>query len=267
MVNSMAANVLFILKRDQDTIEDLSHFIEKQNVNMAIEHELAAGIIQAQNTKFDAIVLDASVDGMPIEKTIQILKDIDPNIKIIVKADKNSKEFEAKIRKEKIYYFHLESFGIEDLKLALKSAIQIKDRSDTKAENQNTIEEKKAILMVDENDDFLEIHRTNLESHNFIVDICYDTDEAFERIKKKHPDLLMVDINIQVGSDGLHFLEKIINSKEMLQIPILLFISKTQMSNYSMIMSKVKTTLPTWTYISKPVKIEDVIPAVEKLLN
>lgn len=263
MSSSMAAHVLLILKRDEKNTDEFSHFIKKQNAEMAIEHELAAGIIQAQNTKFDIIVLDAAVPEMPIDKTIQILRDIDPLMKIIVKSEKNSKEFEARIRNEKIYYFHLDSFGIDDLKLAVKSALQKKRVEKEMSSSQGN----KSILMVDENDDFLEIHRTNLENHRFQVDICYDADEAFERIKKNPPALVMVDINIQVGSDGLHFLEKLVSCKEMLKIPILLFISQTQMSSYSMIMSKIKTTLPTWTYLTKPVKIEDVIPAVEQLLN
>ncbi len=263
MSSSMAAHVLLILKRDEKNTDEFSYFIKKQNAEMAIEHELASGIIQAQNTKFDIIVLDAAVPEMPIEKTIQILRDIDPLMKIIVKSDKNSKEFEARIRNEKIYYFHLDSFGVDDLKLAVKSALQRRSME----KEMPTSQKNKSILMVDENDDFLEIHRTNLENHHFQVDICYDADEAFERIKKNSPALVMVDINIQVGSDGLHFLEKLVSCKEMRKIPILLFISKTQMSSYSMIMSKIKTTLPTWTYLTKPVKIENVIPAVEQLLN
>ncbi|MFZ5518514.1 MAG: response regulator [Candidatus Zhuqueibacterota bacterium] len=263
----MATHILFVISQDEKLYAELSALIGQHNGSLVVEHDLAAGIIQAQNKMFDIIVLDASVPGMPIEKTIQILKDINPSIKIIVKAHTNSKEFEAKIRSEKIYYYHLDSFGIDDLKLAIKSALPVKPEIQKSMELPTEPVKKKSILIVDENDDFLEIHRINLENHNFIVDISYESDEAFGKAAKNPPDILMVDINIQVGSDGYHFVDKIIQRNDMIEIPMLLFVSPTHSSAEEMIMSKVRTTLPTWTYLTKPVKIEDVIPAVEKLLQ
>ncbi len=268
MNSSMAGKVLLIIKKEKKIIQELSSLLVKNNLLLAIEHDLGTAINRAQNSRFDVIVLDANVKGMPIERTIQILRDLDPGTKIIVKTHENSKELEAKVRKERIFYYHLDSFGYDDLRLAISSALKKKLNfflSSDKEISKSTA--KKTILMVDENDEFIEIHRSNLENHNYVVDVCYNADEAYEKVKMIQPYLIMVDVDIQVGSDGLHFMEKLMMDVEARKTPVLLFTSKSHNVNYGKLIETVKSTLPSWNYLEKPVRIEDVIPKVESLLT
>lgn len=268
MDNLLAGKVLIIIKKEKKIIQELSSLLVKNNLTLAIEHDLGTAINRAQNSRFDVIVLDANVKGMPIERTIQILRNLDPGTKIIVKTHENSKELEAKIRKERIFYYHLDSFGYDDLRLAISSALGKRLNFFLSSDEEIAKStDKKTILMVDENDEFIEVHRANLENHNYVVDVCYNTDEAYEKVKTIQPHLIMVDVDIQVGSDGLHFMEKLMMDVEARKTPVLLFISKSRMVNYGKLMETVKTTLPSWNYLEKPVRIEDVIPKVERLLK
>lgn len=268
MNRAVAGKVLMIIKKEKKTIQELSGLLLNEKLMLAIEHDLGTAINRAQNSHFDVIVVDANIKGMPIEQTIQILRDLDPETKIIVKTNENSKELEAKVRKEKIFYYHLDSFGYDDLKLAISNAL-IKQTDFFLSSQEATIQStgKKNILIVDENDEFVEVHRANLENHDYIVDVCYDGDEAFLKIKKQWPDLVMIDMDIQVGSDGLHFIEKMMIDDETRNIPALLLISKTRMNLLEPLIEKLKSTLPTWCYLEKPIKIEDVIPKVNQLLS
>lgn len=265
MNSAVAGKVLFIVKREKQIVQQLFDLFGKNKLALAVEHELGTAISHAQHAHFDVIVLDADVKGMPIEKTIQILRDIDPQTRIIVKTHDNTRELEAKVRKEKIYYYHLDSFGPDDLKLAIKNAIYQRSNLTpaTTAESDYEIQ----ILMVDENDDFLEIHRANLELHQCRVDISYQADEAFQKVKNRPPDLIMVDMDVPVGSDGLHFVEKLLNDEKTKRIPVLIFLSKTFVEKHTAMLERVKSTLPTWAYLDKPVKIEEVMPKVEQLLS
>ncbi|MDZ7263936.1 MAG: response regulator [candidate division KSB1 bacterium] len=265
MNSVVAGKVLFIVKREKQIVQQLFDLFGKNKLGLAVEHELGTAISHAQHAHFDVIVLDADVKGMPIEKTIQILRDIDPQTRIIVKTHDNSRELEAKVRKEKIYYYHLDSFGPDDLKLAIKNAIY--RRSNLMLESTGESNHQIQILMVDENDDFLEIHRANLELHHCRVDISYQADEAYQKIKNKPPDLIMVDMDVPVGSDGLHFMDKFLNDEQMKRIPVLIFLSKTFVEKHAAMLERVKSALPTWSYLDKPVKIEDVMPQVEQLLS
>lgn len=268
MNSSTAGKVLMIVKKENKIIQELSSLLVKNNMILAIEHDLGTAINRAQNSRFDVIVLDANVKGMPIERTIQILRDLDPGTKIIVKTNENSKELESKVRKERIFYYHLDSFGYDDLRLAISSALK-KNLNFFLSSDEDSSKStaRKTILMVDENDEFIEIHRANLENHNYVVDVCYNADEAYDKVKTIQPHLIMVDVDIQVGSDGLHFMEKLMMDVEARKTPVLLLISKSHNGNDGKLMEMVKSKLPSWNYLEKPVRIEDVIPQVESLLT
>ena len=268
MNSSMAGKVLMVIKKHNKTVEELSSLFNNNNVNITIEHDLGTAINRAQNSRFDVIVLDANIKGMPIERTIQILRDLDDGTKIIIKTNENSKELEAKVRKERIFYYHLDSFGYDDLRLAISSALGRKMNFFLYHEQEiSKSTDKKTVLMVDKNDEFIEIHRSNLENHNYVVDVCYDADKAYDKVKTIQPHLIMVDVDIQVGSDGLHFMEKLMTDVKARQTPVLLFVSKSHNVNDGKLLEMVKSTLPFWNYLEKPVKIDDVIPKVENLLN
>ena len=264
-----SGRILIIDDRKNEDLQIFISLLSDRKIETAIESDLGTAIHRVQTDNFDAVVLDAKVSGMPVERTIQILKNIDPKMKIIVKTDNNSKDLEAKVRQETIYYYHLSSFGWDDLKLAVESAIRQK-ALDCKKEDFAAFafaEDKRLVLMVDENEAFIEIHKTNLEQHNFKVRVCYDADEAMELIRRKKPDLLMVDINIPVGSEGEHFLEMVMRNSELVAIPMLIFVDEESAAKYVKVLDQVRNSLPTLTFLEKPVKIEDVIPRVEKMLR
>jgi len=54
--------------------------------------------------------------------------------------------------------------------------------------------DKKYILVVDDDPDLVESVSMKLESHNFEVEKAYDGVEALEKIKKKQPDLVLLDV-------------------------------------------------------------------------
>jgi len=268
MNKSNPGQVLII---DKDRGENTSKLIEMltlSDVDVTVDDDLGTAIHRFQKNRFDTIVVDAKIKGMPIDRTIQILKDINPATKIIVKTAKNSKVLEAKIRKEEIYYYHLDSFGPDDLKLAINSAIVRKPMYGLNIKYHSFAGEKRKLaLMVDEDDSFIEIHKTNLENHDFRVNVCYDADEGIKQAKKEKPDIILVDINTPVGSAGLHFIEMLMNEELIKIIPLVIFITKTELEKYDKIFERVESSLPTWTFLEKPIKIEDVIPKVDALIG
>jgi DNA-binding NtrC family response regulator len=258
-----------VLILDDSRNENLQIFISlltDREIDVVIENDIGAAIPRVQAEKFDVIILDANITGMAVERTIKILKNIDPNLKIIVKTEKNSKELESKVRKEAIYYYHLNSFGWDDLGLAVESAIR-QNKMSRKCVAENS-ENQRLVLIVDEDDAFIEIHKTNLEQHLFKVIVCFDAKVAIENVQKLKPDLIIVDIDVQVGSDGRHFLEMVMDeNEEIVRIPMLVYVSKESYGRYVKILDRVRKSLPAFAIFEKPVKIEDVIPQVEKLLN
>ena len=121
----MNHSILFIGNPNDQLNDDLKDFSDECGCEIIEDSEIDLSLERVQKNKFDVIIVNAEIQGMHIERLIHILKEIDPSVRIIVKATQNSKSLEAKIRQAKVYYYHLNSFGAADLKLAIQSALGI----------------------------------------------------------------------------------------------------------------------------------------------
>ena len=86
----------------------------------------AARSIQAiqivQQEKVEILIMAAEMPEMKAYEAISILKGVDPSLLIIVTARENTPELEARIRQNPIYYYHVKTFGPEELLLAVRNA-------------------------------------------------------------------------------------------------------------------------------------------------
>jgi len=79
-------------------------------------------LLTLQNQIVDVLVLDAALLGEDCG-LISIIKGIEQNLPIILCAETNTPEFEGKVRQQRIFYYHIKSFGIQDLEMAISNAI------------------------------------------------------------------------------------------------------------------------------------------------
>ena len=120
------SNVLIITQQNEIHTNELTAFLHDNGCAVFEEMNVGPAIEKAQNVAFDVIVLDAQIKEIEITGVIRILKELNPKSKIIVKTNSNSKNLEVKVRGEKIFYYHLDSFGTNELKLAVESALNQK---------------------------------------------------------------------------------------------------------------------------------------------
>jgi DNA-binding NtrC family response regulator len=79
-------------------------------------------LLTLQEQRVDVLVLHALL----LEEDcgfISVIKGMERNLPVIVCADVNTAELESKIRKQGIFYYHIQSFGIEDLEMAISNAV------------------------------------------------------------------------------------------------------------------------------------------------
>ena len=107
-------------------------------------------------------------------------------------------------------------------------------------------EKEKHILVVeDEAIIALDIAQT-LNSFGFLVDeLASDTDEAMFFVKKYNPDLVLMDIKLRGGSDGISIVETI---QEKYDIPVVYLTSHTDMGT----LKRAQQTKP-YGYVTKPI--------------
>ena len=79
-------------------------------------------LLTLQSQRVDVLVLDAEL----LEEDcgfISVIRGIEKDLPIIVCAGKNTPELESRIRQQKIFYYHIKPFGIQDLEMAISNAV------------------------------------------------------------------------------------------------------------------------------------------------
>lgn len=116
-------NLLLVAYNGMQVFDALFKDLKMQGCAIITEPDLITAIQLTQKKHFDVIVIKARMEDLQVDRAIPVLKTLDPKSKIIIHTDNNSRIFEARIRKEQIFYYHIDSFGFEDLKLAICSAL------------------------------------------------------------------------------------------------------------------------------------------------
>lgn len=113
-----------ILIIDPDTRDRtvLTTFLQNLNYRVETGKGLVDAIKKLSGGYFICLIIDVDLPEMKGYEAVSILKNIDPNIKIIMTTKKNTKKLEAKVREQDIFFYFIKSFEKEELKLAISTA-------------------------------------------------------------------------------------------------------------------------------------------------
>lgn len=101
---------------------ELQPFLIDRGVSAIGANTQKETLLMLQNQSVHVMVLDADLLEDDCE-FISIVKGMEQDLPIIVCAETNTPEFETKVRQKRIFYYHIKSFGIQDLEMAISNAI------------------------------------------------------------------------------------------------------------------------------------------------
>jgi len=131
--------------------------------------------------------------------------------------------------------------------------------------------EKSKILVIDDDPDFRDAVTSILQSASYDVVTAVDPAEGKTKILKEKPDLILLDIMMDSLFDGFSLCHNIKTGKEFKEVkdtPII-FVSAVKEvagSRFEFKGEEQGLTGPD-DYIDKPVKPEDLLARIERLLN
>jgi two-component system alkaline phosphatase synthesis response regulator PhoP len=126
--------------------------------------------------------------------------------------------------------------------------------------------EKKTILVVDDEPDFVSIVQSNLEKEGFTVRVAYDGVEGMEKVRQSPPDLIVLDV-MMPEKDGYQMCSELKRDEKFRDIPVLMLtavadhVSSTRYTHYDGLSMEADDYLP------KPATAEDITQSVKSLLN
>ncbi|MBW1850396.1 MAG: hypothetical protein JRJ15_03005 [Deltaproteobacteria bacterium] len=119
----MASEKTVLIAEQTETLSrELQPFLTDMGISMIRLETLKKMLMTLQNRSVDVLLLDSSL----LEEDcgfVSIIKGIAGNLRIIICAETNTPEFECNARQQRIFYYHIKSFGIQDLEMAISNAI------------------------------------------------------------------------------------------------------------------------------------------------
>ncbi|SDN85282.1 two-component system, OmpR family, phosphate regulon response regulator PhoB [Desulfonauticus submarinus] len=119
----------------------------------------------------------------------------------------------------------------------------------------------KKILIVEDEPDILNLLDLNLQQAGFEVYLASNGIEALEKIKKIHPDLLILDLMLP-GIDGLEVCKEIKKDPETASIPVLMLTAKGEEVDRI-----VGFELGADDYVVKPFSIRELVLRIKAILR
>lgn len=122
------------------------------------------------------------------------------------------------------------------------------------------MQENELILIVEDSEDLNNFMAKNLRNQNYEVIQCFNADEAYKQLSKNSVSLIILDLNLGNGDNGMEILHSIRIQSKMLPVIIVSSIQneKTKVQGFKEGCDD---------YIIKPFYIEELILRVKRMLE
>ena len=117
------SGTLLIAERGGALSKNLDFWITEQGHRLKTVGSIKDLLMTLQNEKINVLVMDVRLPEDLGYEAISIIKGLDRKLPIIITADENNPEQESRIRQQGIFYYHVNSFGMDDLILAISNAM------------------------------------------------------------------------------------------------------------------------------------------------
>jgi len=130
------------------------------------------------------------------------------------------------------------------------------------------MESQKKILIIDDDPDYVDGVKSILEKAGYEVEAAYNPSEGFETLQSKPYDLLVLDIMMGRGAEGVMVARKIKKDPKLREIPTLIITSIREQLAYLFPGQPVRPNiLPIDELLEKPVEAGELLDTVSKLLK
>lgn len=126
--------------------------------------------------------------------------------------------------------------------------------------------DKKLILLVDDDPDFVEAVRVIVENGGYEVEVAYDGQEGLEAVAERKPDLIVLDVMMPV-MNGHEACAKLKGSDDTKEIPVILLTAVADRVTTSTYTHRDMLESEAEDYMPKPVEPNELLERIESWLS
>ena len=123
---------------------------------------------------------------------------------------------------------------------------------------------EKKILLVDDDEDFVTITKSQIEKKGYDVEVAYNGEECLKKVQQNKPDLILLDV-LMPGLNGWDICEELKSNITTERIPIILLTAVQPPKSLYVAHPAFYSEFD--DYINKPVDTKTLHIAIKKLLK
>jgi DNA-binding response OmpR family regulator len=126
----------------------------------------------------------------------------------------------------------------------------------------------KRILLIDDDPDYVYAVKMILEKANYSVRVSYSPKEGYAALQDGEFDLVIVDVMMGRGAEGIIVARKLKKDRELKKLPLLMITGIREQTGFFFIGDpRHETFLPVDGFLEKPVNTEVLLNKVRELLH
>ncbi len=125
---------------------------------------------------------------------------------------------------------------------------------------------KKRILIIDDDVDFIDLHKAVLENNGFEVVTAFSGREGLDKVKFELPDLVLLDLMMEKHDTGFGFSKQMKADPRYKHIPIIMISAVAEETGYGFSQESDGYWMKTNAFINKPVSPEKLVEMINSIL-
>ncbi len=126
--------------------------------------------------------------------------------------------------------------------------------------------DKKKILIIDDNVDFVKLNTATLEAAGYEVEAAYNADEGFTKVEYGQPDAIVLDLMMERHDSGFKLAEKLKTHPVLRTIPILILTAVGEATGVRFSMERDGYWMKADDFAEKPLPPEELVDRVGRLI-
>ncbi len=124
------------------------------------------------------------------------------------------------------------------------------------------------VLLVDDDEDFLEINRHILEPQGFRVVCCTDPQQAWQRMEQEKPDLVVSDLMMSSLDSGFSLAQRIKEDPRFTAVPVIVATAVTSQIglDFRPRTAEDLAAMHVDAYLDKPIRAKVLVEKIRELL-
>jgi two-component system alkaline phosphatase synthesis response regulator PhoP len=127
--------------------------------------------------------------------------------------------------------------------------------------------EKKKILIIDDNIEFVKVNTMTLEAAGYEVEAAYNSEEGFTKVEYGQPDAIVLDLMMERHDSGFILAKKLKTHPVYGKIPILMLTAVGDATGFRFSMERDGYWMKTDEFVDKPVEPDRLVAVIARLIE